>query len=309
MKIQVESSDLHSLLTEFQKRFPTDCAESPAFQKLLGNLLDTPDPYPADFILGLKLTKPLITFDLETTGLDVVNDRICSLGYKIMHPMQGPDPEITKGVFYFNPGIVIPPEVEAIHGLSNERLKNELPFKEQAASMYGLFFGCDLATFNGNSFDVLLLSEEFARAGVSWPLPGTRMIDVKNIFTKKEARSLVDAHRFYLGEEMEGNHEAGADVEATFNVLKAQLARYPDLGEMTIDGLHQYCMMNPAAVDLAGKLALDDDGDYIYTFGKNKGVKVKDVPGYARWMLDADFPGNTKAWLEKILDKCCRSYM
>jgi DNA polymerase-3 subunit epsilon len=107
---------------------------------------------------------------------------------------------------------------------------------------------------------------------------------------------------------MVGNHDAGADTEATFNVLLAMLARYPDLAEMSVGALHDFSQMDPRAVDLAGKISLDDDGDYIYTFGKHKGKKIKHEAGYARWMLDSNFPSNTKAWLEKIIDLCCRDY-
>jgi DNA polymerase-3 subunit epsilon len=310
MKIQVESEALRTVLDQYQKQNPDTGPEDQAFQSLLFSFLNAPDPNPADYMIGLKLKRPLITFDLETTGLDVVNDRIISLGYKKIFPLDSPNVTLDEGVLYFNPGIVIPAEATAVHGITNDMVKNNFSFASQSAYVWQLFAGCDVATFNGNHYDIQLLSEEFVRAGVlSWPAPDMRSIDVKNIFVKMEGRSLTDAHQYYLGEPMEGNHDAGADTEATFRVLKAQLARYPDLGSMTLDELHEFSKMNPNAVDLAGKIALDAEGDYIYTFGKHINKKIKNEPGYARWMLDSDFPGNTKLWLEKILDKCCRHYM
>jgi DNA polymerase-3 subunit epsilon len=309
MKISIDSESLEILLASYQKE-NNAYFEQEWYHECVRALVNAPDPRPMPEILGFKLLRPLVTFDLETTGLDVINDRIISLGYHKYYPTTGADPVIESGTWYFNPGREIPKEASDVHGITTKQvLEFNWPlFANEFKIVAALFEGADVCTFNGNHYDIQLLSEEFGRCGISWPKPGMKSIDVKNIFIKKQPRSLPDAHQFYLGEEMVGNHDAGADTQATFDVLLAMLARYPDLAEMNVSQLHEFSSMDPFAVDLAGKISLDAEGDYIYTFGKHKGKKIKNEASYARWMLDSDFPSNTKAWLDKILDLCCRSY-
>jgi DNA polymerase-3 subunit epsilon len=307
MKIQINSEDLQYILEKFVP-FPVN-EEDPTVLKLVDAILAAPDPRPMPEVLGFKLLRPLVTFDLETTGLDVTEDRIVSIALHKYWPTTGVEPRIEHLHTLINPGRPIPEAASAVHGITNDQFHPAAPeFEHYAFILQSWFEGADVCTFNGNNYDIQLLSEEFGRCDIRWPLPGTKSIDVRNIFLKKEGRSLADAHQFYLGEEMVGNHDAGADTEATFNVLLAMLARYPDLAEMSVAALHDFSSMDPNAVDLAGKISLDGDGDHIYTFGKHKGCKIKENPGYARWMLDSNFPSNTKAWLDKILDLCCRSY-
>lgn len=310
MQVQVSSKDLEYVLHKYIPDL-MEAEEGSVVKRLIDAVVNAPDPRPMPETLGFKLERPLVTFDLETTGLDVTEDRIISLGYHKYWPTNEVEPRIESGVWYFNPGRPIPKEASAVHGITDAQVEEfHWPyFWVDAPIVASLFDGSDVCTFNGNAYDVQLLSEEFGRCGIGWPKPSMKSIDVRTLYHKKEGRTLADAHRFYLGEEMVGNHDALADTQATFDVLLAMLARYPDLGEMSVADLHNLSCYDLRAVDLGGKISVDDEGDYIYTFGKHKGQKIKQNPGYARWMLDSNFPANTKLHLETILDKCCRSYM
>lgn len=303
MKILIDTADLEPLLNAYQRQNPNTYLEEPWLGRILNAFLLAPDPDPPIWLLSNRLTRALVTFDLETTGTDVAKDRIISIALHKLWP--GSEAPSTFS-WLLHPGVAIPAASTAVHGIRDEDVAGNATFSDVALEIASWFTDADVCTFNGNHFDVQLLSEEFARHGVRWPAPGTRSIDTRTIFHKKEGRSLADAHEFYLGAPMVGNHEADADTLATFNVLRAMLSRYDDLAAMSLDELHLFCQYDPNAVDLAGKITRDEDGDYAYGFGKHKGEKIKDQPGYAIWMLGSNFPANTLDWINKILDKCCR---
>lgn len=297
MKLVTLPADVLKLLLDaLPTALPSLAAEAEATANRL--LLEAPEPYPADSVLFSRLERPLVIYDVETTGVNVVDDRICSLAWLLLTP----EGEIQEGIRYFNPEKKLTQEVIDIHGLTNEFLADYDNFESQLDWLLNVFGpNVDVAHFNGNSFDVQILSESFGRYGVTWPLPGMNSLDASVLFRKSEGRSLADAHKFYLGHEMTGNHEARADVRATFNVLKAMLVRYPLFQDATVGELHLASMFDPNAVDLAGKLTKNGEGEICYNFGKNKGLPVMQDSGYGLWMLSADFPSNTKAWLNKIL--------
>jgi len=242
------------------------------------------------------MQKPLIFFDLETTGVNVSNDRIVQLSAKkITSPIN-----IGSINSLVNPTIPIPPEATAIHGITNEMVAKELPFKEKAKEWFEWFQGCDLAGFNHISFDTPLLSEEFARCGYEFPDPTTLFVDIKNIFHKKEERTLSAAVKFYCDRSHDSAHNAMEDVQATIDVFNRMKKYYPDLPETT-QGLHDYCLNGKPMVDFAGKLTKNDKGEILYNFGRHIGKKVTDEIQYAQWMINSDFPNNTKTILRRIL--------
>jgi DNA polymerase-3 subunit epsilon len=249
--------------------------------------------------LCAKLNRPLAIFDAETTGTNVSTDRVVSLYITWLHPDGGVD----SVKWLLNPTIPIPAGASAIHKIFDEDVAMRSTFCEVSQYLHNLLSECDLVTFNGNKFDIPLLMEEFNRCGMVWPDPDQQLIDVSQLYREKNKRSLQDAHIQYLGSEFEGAHNSGADVEATFHLLLAMLKDHPDLLEMNLEELHNACKIDPNQVDIAGKITLNESGEYVYNFGKNKGKRVVDDKGYAAWMLDADFPAETKRWLNRILEK------
>jgi DNA polymerase-3 subunit epsilon len=247
-----------------------------------------------DFALFLE--RPIAFFDIEATGVDVTKDRIVSIYIDVLYP----DGQRQSKEWRCNPGFEMSAEVVAIHGITNEAVKDCPPFKEQARGIYSAIRGCDLGGFNLLNFDVPLLWEEFHRAGIKWSLRGVEIIDVGNIFKKKEERTLSAGVRFYCGREHTGAHSADADVRATIDVLDAQLKRYSDLNGLPVSALAKFSQFDDR-VDLAGKIVRNKDGEPVYSFGNSKGVRVKDDPGFARWMLGKDFSENTKQALRSIL--------
>lgn len=248
--------------------------------------------------MQLNLRNPLVFFDLETTGIDIVHDRIVEISMVKVMP-NGDEIVKTRRI---NPGMPIPPESTAIHGITDDDVKDCPTFKEIAKSLAAQIEGCDLAGFNSNRFDIPMLAEEFLRAGVDVNLGRRRFVDVQTIFHKKEQRNLTAAYKFYCQKDLENAHSAEADTMATYEVLKAQLDRYPDL-ENDINFLSQYSSFNKN-VDFAGRMVYNEQGKEVINFGKYKGRLVEEVlksdPGYYGWMMNGDFPLNTKQMLTEI---------
>lgn len=257
--------------------------------------------------MELNLTKPIIFFDLETTGTNITADRIVEITVLKVNPGESNPKPYTRRV---NPGIAIPPEATAIHHITNEDVANEPTFDKIAESVAKYFEGCDIAGFNSTRFDVPMLDEEFQRAGVNFDFSKARFIDVQNIFHKKEQRTLVAAYRFYCNKDLEQAHSSDADTLATYEVLKAQLDKYPDL-ENNIDSLADFSAMN-RNVDFMGRLVYDDAGREIINFGKHKGHAAEDVlrrePGYYDWVMKGDFSRNTKDCFRTIRDRVAAKY-
>jgi len=253
---------------------------------------------------SLILHRPLIFFDIETTGTSIVKDRIVELcAIKI-----APDKSRIEVLQRFNPGIKIPYEVSQIHGITNEMVKNEPAFADTAQDLASFFSGCDLAGFNIAKFDIPLLVEEFLRTGLDYnPVEGAKIVDAMTIFMRKEPRNLEAALKFYANEELKNAHSAHADVEATIKVLNGQLQKYSDLKPST-DSLHEFSASQRvdlstkyAVLDYDGKFARDKSGNIIFTFGKNKGLLVSENLGMLEWMLNKDFSEHTKFIARKIL--------
>ncbi|MDR1706713.1 MAG: 3'-5' exonuclease [Prevotella sp.] len=249
--------------------------------------------------MELNLKNPLIFFDLETTGTDTIHDRIVEISYLKVYP-NGKEEVKTKRI---NPEIPIPPSASAIHGIYDDDVKDCPTFKQIAKSLAVQMEGTDLAGFNSSRFDIPLLAEEFLRAGVDIDFSKRKMIDVQIIFHKKEQRTLEAAYRFYCDKELTDAHSAEADTFATYEVLKAQLDKYSDL-ENDIEKLASEFSFFNDNVDLAGRIIRNEHGVEVFNFGKHKGKSVAEVlkqePSFYAWMMDADFPLNTKQVLTKI---------
>ncbi len=276
--------------------------------------------------MKLNLTKPLVVFDLESTGLDLVNDRIIQISYIKVAPN---GEEVRKNIFV-NPGKPIPQEVEELTGITNEMVKDAPSFKQIAAELAKTFSGCDFAGYNSNHFDIPLLAEEFLRADIDFDFSRSRLIDAQAIFFKMEKRNLAAAYKFYCGRKMEEDfqaHRADQDTEATYRVLQGQLDKYaPGMQEEPervihndMDELASISVQNNN-VDFAGRIvwrpvkdkngnvALDKDGkelnQEVFNFGKYKDMPVVEVlrkdPGYFNWILTSDFTYNTKQVLTRI---------
>ena len=248
--------------------------------------------------MKLNLVKPIIFFDLETTGTDISKDRIVEICYIKVYP-DGKEVEYTKRI---NPEMHIPEEASKVHGIYDDDVKDCKTFKQVAKEIAADFEGADIAGFNSNRFDVPLLAEEFLRAGVDLDMTRRKFIDVQVIFHKMEQRTLSAAVKFYCGKELEGAHSADADTRATYEVLQAQLDRYPDL-QNDIAWLSEYSS-HTNNVDFAGRIVYNDKGIEVFNFGKYKGMPVVDVlrrdPGYYSWIMQGDFTLNTKQVLTRI---------
>ena len=248
--------------------------------------------------MQLNLKNPLVFFDLETTGIDIAKDRIVEISMvKVM-----PNGEEIVKTRRINPGMPIPPESTAIHGITDEDVKDCPKFKEIAKSLAAQIEGCDLAGFNSNRFDIPMLAEEFLRAGVDVDLNRRKFIDVQTIFHKMEQRNLTAAYKFYCNKDLANAHSAEADTMATYEVLKAQLDRYPEL-ENDVNFLSKYSSFSNN-VDFAGRMVYNEKGQEVINFGKYKGRLVEEVlksdPSYYAWIMNGDFPLNTKKMLTEI---------
>ena len=248
--------------------------------------------------MKLNLVKPIIFFDLETTGTDISKDRIVEICYIKVYP-DGKEVEYTKRI---NPEMHIPEGASAVHGIYDADVKDCPTFKEVAREIANEFEGCDVAGFNSNRFDLPLLAEEFLRAQVDIDLSRLRAVDVQVLYHKREPRTLSAAYKFYCGENLEDAHSALADTRATYNVLKAQLEHYDDMPN-DIEALSKESSFTNN-VDFAGRIVYDENGREVFNFGKYKGVPVDAVldrdPGYYGWMMNGDFSLNTKQVLTRI---------
>ena len=276
--------------------------------------------------MKLNLTKPLVIFDLETTGLDLVKDRIIQISYIKVSP----NGDEERGDELVNPERPIEPIITQLTGISNEDVKDKPTFKQLSQKLADKFTGCDFAGFNSNHFDIPLLAEEFLRAGIDFDFSKCRMIDAQTIFHKMERRNLAAAYKFYCGRKMEEDfeaHRADQDTEATYRVLMGELDKYAPganedaekVLENDMDNLAEFSKTNNN-VDFAGRIVwgevkdrqgnpvLDKDGKpkltEVFNFGKHKGLPVADVlhidPGYYSWILSGDFTYNTKQVLTRI---------
>ena len=248
----------------------------------------------------LTLKRPIIFFDLETTGTDNAKDRIVELALVKLSP----DGKRDKYVKRLNPGIPIPPEVTLIHGITDEDVKNCQSFKQIAHSLYEWMRGCDLGGYNSSKFDIPLLAEEFLRVGINVDFTERNMVDVQQIFFKMEARTLGAAYQIYCNKHLENAHSAEADINATIEVLEAQLERYTEIGS-DVPSLHQFTNTEEY-VDYARRIIMKE-GQPVFNFGKYKGRKVEDVfntePQYYDWMMGADFSLHTKQKISEILNR------
>ncbi len=249
--------------------------------------------------MKLNLKNPIVFFDLETTGVNINSDRIVEICYLKVHPNGNEESKTLR----INPEMHIPEESSAIHGIYDQDVADCPTFKEVAKNIARDIEGADLAGFNSNRFDIPVLAEEFIRAGVDIDMSKRKFIDVQVIFHKMEQRTLSAAYKFYCQKSLEDAHTAEADTRATYEVLKAQLDRYPDELKNDMAFLAE-CSSYNKNVDFAGRIVYDDKGEEIFNFGKYKGISVKDIfkkdPGYYSWMLNSDFTLNTKAVLTKI---------
>lgn len=248
--------------------------------------------------MKLNLVKPIIFFDLETTGTDFSKDRIVEICYIKVYP-DGREVEYTKRI---NPEMHIPEGASAVHGIYDADVKDCPTFREVAREVANEFEGCDVAGFNSNRFDLPMLAEEFLRAQVDIDLSRLRAVDVQVLYHKREPRTLSAAYKFYCGENLEDAHSALADTRATYNVLKAQLDHYNDMPN-DIEALSKESSFTNN-VDFAGRIVYDANGREVFNFGKYKGMPVDAVldrdPSYYGWMMNGDFSLNTKQVLTRI---------
>ncbi|MEA1885766.1 MAG: 3'-5' exonuclease [Bacteroidota bacterium] len=248
--------------------------------------------------MELNLRRPLAFFDLETTGVNVARDRIIEISVVKIHP-DGREEWYTKRL---NPGMPISPQASAIHGITDEDVKDCPSFREIGKNLAKFLEGCDLAGYNAIRFDIPLLAEEFLREEIEFDIRKRKYIDVQVIFHKKEQRTLSAAYMFYCKKKLSNAHSARADTEATVEILKAQLDRYDDL-ENDVDKLSSFSHHSRFA-DLAGRIIYNSKGQEIFNFGKHKGELVEEVlkkePSYFTWMMEGDFPEYTKKVLTGI---------
>jgi len=248
--------------------------------------------------MELDLKKPIVFFDLETTGIDVANDRIVEISLLKIH-LDGKEETKTMRI---NPEMPIPPQSTEIHGISDDDVKDEPTFNLVAKDVAKFIEGCDLGGYNSNKFDVPLLAEEFLRVEVDVDLKKHRLVDAQVIFHKMEQRTLSAALKFYCGKNLEDAHSAEADTRATYEIFKAQIDRYDELTN-DMEELSKFSSHNKNA-DFAGRIVFNDKGQEVFNFGKYKGKTVESVlekdQGYFSWMLNSDFPLYTKKVLTAI---------
>lgn len=237
-------------------------------------------------------------FDLETTGVNQATDRIVEISILRVETNHSE----TSRTQRVNPTIPIPAEATAIHGISNEDVRDAPTFKMIAVEIADFFNGCDLAGFNSNRFDLPLLVEEFLRADVPFKFDNRNLVDAQKIFHKMEERTLSAAYKFYCSKNLIDAHTAEADVRATYEVLKAQVERYENLPNDMVE-LHKFSSDGPI-VDVARRLKMDGHGRVVFNFGKHKGRPVEEVlrkeAPYYDWIMRSDFPLHTKQKLTEI---------
>lgn len=248
--------------------------------------------------MQLNLKNPIVFFDLETTGVDTSRDRIVEISTVKVFPNGDKEVKTRR----LNPEMHIPEEATAVHGITDEDVANEPPFRAIAKSLAAYLEGCDFGGFNSNKFDVPVLMEEFLRAGVNVDFKNRKFIDVQNIFHKMEQRTLEAAYKFYCDKALDNAHSAEADTMATYEVLMAQLDRYPEL-QNDVAYLADFSARGQSA-DYAGRILYNEKGEEVFGFGKYKGRSVADVfreePSYYSWMMNGDFPLYTKKVITEI---------
>ena len=249
--------------------------------------------------MKLHLQRPIVVFDLETTGVQITRDRIVEISILKVHP----DGEQETKTRRINPEMHIPEEATAVHGITDADVADCPTFAQVARSLYSWIEGCDIAGFNSNRFDVPMLVEEFLRAGVAVDFDDRHFIDVQTIYHKMERRTLEAAYKFYCSKTLENAHSAEADTRATFEVLEAQLDHYPEELTNDVAALAEFSSYG-RRVDFAGSLAFNDQDEIVINFGKYKGVPVTEVfrrdSGYYSWVMGAQFPLETKRWFSRL---------
>ena len=250
----------------------------------------------------LQLKKPIVFFDLETTGVKVAVDRIVEISILKIFPNGNKESK----TWLVNPTVPIPEETTLIHGITNEKVVNEPTFSELSKEIHQLIENCDLAGFNSNKFDIPLLAEEFLRAGIEFNMKNRKAIDIQNIFHKLEQRTLIAAYKFYCDKDLTNAHSAKADTNATYEILLAQLDKYSEL-ENNIDFLSDFSERGGKFADLAGFIRYNQKGEEVLSFGKYRDITLKQIwndnPGYFSWIKQADFPLYTKNIMNNFATK------
>jgi DNA polymerase-3 subunit epsilon len=248
--------------------------------------------------MKLNLNRPLVIFDLETTGINITHDRIVEICMLKVYP--NADEELRT--YRINPTIPIPKVVSEIHGIYDADVADKPSFKQLAPEIYQFLQQCDFGGFNSNKFDFPLLVEEFYRAGVEFDIDNRKFVDAQRIFHVKEPRNLSAAYKFYCDQTLENAHSAEADTLATWAIIKAQIEKYTDIPQ-EMKGLHEFSGQNHF-VDLAGRFVYNEKKEAVFNFGKHKGKPLTQVlqqePSYYSWMMDGDFPRQTKQVLTRI---------
>ncbi len=248
--------------------------------------------------MELQLNRPICFFDLETTGIDVVKDKIVEISILKVFPNGNKESK----TWLVNPEMPIPPSSSEIHGITDEKVANEPTFKQLSSQIYQMIKDSDLGGYNSDRFDIPLLAEELLRVDIDFDMKNRVSVDVQTIFHKKEQRTLSAAYRFYCDKSLENAHSAAADTLATYEILKSQLDRYEDLPN-DIKVLSEFTSRNKS-VDFAGFIILNKDGVETFSFGKHKGKPVEEIldsePGYYSWIQKSDFPLYTKKVLTAI---------
>lgn len=250
--------------------------------------------------MNLQLTRPIAFIDLETTGINLGTDRIVEIAIVKLSP--DGSKQVKRKLI--NPEMPIPPQSSEVHGITDEMVKDAPTFKQASNEIRQFLEGCDLAGYNSNKFDIPLLVEEFLRAGQDFRTDGRKLLDVQKVFHVMEPRTLSAAYRFYCNKELEGAHGAEVDATATWEVLEAQVARYPQIGN-TVESIVK-AVGEDEIVDFARRMVYQD-GKIVFNFGKHKGKVVEEVlrveRSYYDWMMQGDFPQHTKQKLTEILHK------
>lgn len=258
--------------------------------------------------MQLALKNPIVFFDIESTGLDVSKDRIVELSVVKVSPGAPGEPNrVEVKTRRFNPGMHIPEEASAVHGIYDDDVRDQPEFRQLAKSIARWMEGCDVAGFNSSKFDIPMLAEEFLRAGVDFDFRKRKQVDVQTIYHKKERRTLTAAYKYYCGKNLEDAHSAEADTMATYEVLEAQLDKYASDEEDPIINdiafLSEYSSQN-RNVDYAGRIVLNENDVPVFNFGKHRGRPVTEVfrqePSYYSWMMEGDFTMDTKKVLTDI---------
>ena len=252
--------------------------------------------------MNLKLEKPIVFFDLETTGLQIAKDRIVEISILKVFPNGNQESK----TWLVNPTIPIPEETTNIHGISDDKVANEPTFNELAEEISELIHNCDLGGYNSNKFDIPLLAEEFLRSGIDFDMKNRKAIDVQNIFHKMEQRTLVAAYKFYCDKDLTNAHSAEADTIATYEILLSQLDKYDEL-ENNVSFLSEFSERGGKFADMAGFIRYNKEEEEILSFGKYRGITLKQIwnenPGYFSWIQNADFPLYTKNIMKNFSDR------